>query len=195
MFLHERHTLCFRPRCFVQLSSRFCSSHLQHSFPVHPTVVGEIGTSRERDRAATAATSQRNIAFAAVRAYAQWRQNSRHTCNHSESFLTRRGKTSVDVMQLILASSVELPKCCPKFEKKNTKCYYVRLEIVHGHLESLMVTPAQHYIAECQPGFAEHMFYRISKPMSCVCQLVVISFGKHKLTIDWGGSVIIAGND
>jgi hypothetical protein len=98
-------------------------------------------------------------------------------------------------MQLILASSVELPKCCPKFEKKNTKCYYVKLEIVHGHLESLMVTPAQHYIAECQPGFAEHMFYRISKPMSCVCQLVVISFGKHKLTIDWGGSVIIAGND
>ena len=83
----------------------------------------------------------------------------------------------------------------PEILKKNTKFYYVKLEIVHGHLESLMVTPAQHYIAECQPGFVEHMFYIISKPMSCVCQLVAISFGKHKLIINWGRSVIIAGND
>ena len=54
----------------------------------------------------------------------------------------------------------------------------MKLEIVHGHLESLMVTPAQHYIAECQSGFAEHLLYIISKLMSCVCQLVAISFGK-----------------
>ena len=45
------------------------------------------------------------------------------------------------------------------FNKNKWKRYVGVMEIVHGHLESQIVTPAQHYIAECQSGFA----------LTCLC--------------------------